>query len=234
MDPANTRETNANRIVAYCSPFVVFMVFCGLEAWEPLKAYYPWLNGLKSAVVMGLWWRFRRAYPRWSWNGVLTGIVVGVIGVVLWIFLAGLKWESEWASILPDWLYSAERPSFNPVENIATRLGQMAFILVRMTELALVVPLMEEVFWRGFLMRYCISEEFEKVSIGQFTPFSFAVVTAGFVVVHPELLAALVWGTGVNLLLYWTKNLSACIVAHAVTNFLLGAYILSTGEWALW
>jgi len=234
MEATRSPEDAKYPWVAYCAPFIVYMVFCWLETWSPLQPYYPWMNAAKTVVVMGLCWRFRRVYPPRAWNGVTLGIVVGIVGVVLWIVLATPRWESQLATWLPGWLYSGERTAFNPFESITGPLGQWAFILARMTELTLVVPLMEEVFWRGFLMRYFISEDFERVPIGKYTPLSFAVVTAGFVMVHPELLAALVWGTGVNLLLYWTKNLWACIVAHAVTNFLLGVYILIAGAWYLW
>ncbi|HTI49696.1 MAG TPA: CPBP family glutamic-type intramembrane protease, partial [Planctomycetaceae bacterium] len=69
---------------------------------------------------------------------------------------------------------------------------------------------------------------------GVFTRFSFVVVTLAFASVHPELLAALAWGALVNAVYYKTANLWACVVMHAVTNGLLGAYILATANWQLW
>ena len=60
-------------------------------------------------------------------------------------------------------------------------------------------------------------------------------ITVAFAAAHPEILAALVWGAAVSALLYRTKNLWACIAAHAVTNALLGLYILVDGAaWRLW
>ena len=59
-------------------------------------------------------------------------------------------------------------------------------------------------------------------------------MTALFTLVHPELLAALVWGAAINLLLYRTRNLWACVAMHATTNALLGVYILATNSWELW
>jgi membrane protease YdiL (CAAX protease family) len=51
---------------------------------------------------------------------------------------------------------------------------------------------------------------------------------------HPEILAAVVWVSGMNLLWQRTGNLWACVVAHAATNLLLGLYIIRTGSWHLW
>jgi CAAX prenyl protease-like protein len=79
-----------------------------------------------------------------------------------------------------------------------------------------------------------IDERFSRVPMGTFTFFSFAVVTLLFAVVHPEILAAIVWGAGINGLLYQTRNLWACVVGHGVTNFLLGVYVLQSGHWELW
>ncbi len=93
---------------------------------------------------------------------------------------------------------------------------------------------MEEIFWRGFLARYLIKEQFTTVPQGVFTPASFAIVTALFVAVHPELLAATAWGVLINLLYRQTANVWACVVMHGVTNALLGAWILKTGDWRLW
>jgi len=100
--------------------------------------------------------------------------------------------------------------------------------------MAAIVPVMEEVFWRGFLARYLLADDFRNAPQGVFTPLSFLMVTLAFASVHPEILAAIAWGTMINLLYRRTANLWACVVMHAVTNGLLGGYILATGNWHLW
>lgn len=105
---------------------------------------------------------------------------------------------------------------------------------MRFFGLALVVPLIEEVFWRGFLLRWLIDEDFEQVPIGAYTFGSFAAVTLLFALVHPEILAAIAWGALANGVLYLTKNLWATIAMHMTTNLLLGLYVLQTREWFLW
>jgi CAAX prenyl protease-like protein len=41
-------------------------------------------------------------------------------------------------------------------------------------------------------------------------------------------------GVAYALVLYQTKSIAQCILAHAVTNFLLGIYVVQTGKWYFW
>jgi CAAX prenyl protease-like protein len=225
-----SRAGGPNPILAYCLPFALFLLFGAVEAWPPLVSFYPWIYTLKIGTVAGAWWWLRASYPAPARAGLGLGLLVGVVGVAAWVGLSLLNLES----LLPGWARFGQRGAYNPFEAIVSPVGQWAFVAVRMTGLAVVVPLIEEVFWRGFLLRYLVKEDFETVPIGTFTPGSFAAVTLVFAAAHPELVAALVWGAAVNGLLYHTRNLWACVVAHAVTNLLLGVYILAFGAWALW
>ena len=107
---------------------------------------------------------------------------------------------------------------------------------VRLLRLIVVVPLLEELFWRGFLLRYLIREDFTKVPVGEFSWLSFGVVTAGFVFEHSfaDWPAALLTGALYNIVAYRTRSLSSCVLVHAVTNALLGVYVLRTGQWGFW
>src|SRR5712692_5038601 len=109
-----------NPILAYSIPFALFLLFGVVESWQPLSQYYPWIYSLKIALVATAWWRLRAPYPRPSRTGMGLGVLVGVVGVVVWIVLANLNLES----VLPDWLLLGQRVSYNPLEAIATPLGQ--------------------------------------------------------------------------------------------------------------
>jgi CAAX prenyl protease-like protein len=86
------------------------------------------------------------------------------------------------------------------------------------------------------LLRYLIREDFTNVPIGAFSWRSFGIVTAGFCLEHApaDWPAAVLTGMLFNLVAYRTRSLSACVLAHAVTNALLGGYILRTGQWGFW
>jgi CAAX prenyl protease-like protein len=104
----------------------------------------------------------------------------------------------------------------------------------RLAGASLVVPVMEELFWRSFLIRYVISPDFSRIPIGSFTWPSFLITAVLFGLEHNLFVAGILAGIAYNLLLYYTRSLSACILAHAVTNFTLGVYVLQTGKWHFW
>jgi hypothetical protein len=223
-----------NPVVAYVAPFCLFLGLTALEDIESLSPYYPWIYTGKIVLVTACWAFFCRRYPKPQTSGMAAGVIIGIVGAVIWVALSRTKLEFVLDEALPTWLRAGQRVAYNPFTAIGPAIGQWAFLIVRLTGLAIVVPLVEEIFWRGFLIRYLIAERFEEVDIGRFTLLSFAVVTVAFTLVHPEKPAALVWGALINGLYYRTRNLWACIVAHAVTNLLLGAYIVATGAWELW
>ncbi len=100
----------------------------------------------------------------------------------------------------------------------------------------LVVPVMEELFWRDYLWRQILApSDFKLAEVGEFGWAPFLIVPLAFATVHGNWwLTAVVWGLMIAILLVSTKSLGACIVAHAVTNLLLALYVLHTHDWAFW
>jgi CAAX prenyl protease-like protein len=106
---------------------------------------------------------------------------------------------------------------------------------VRFLGLALVVPIIEEFFLRGMVMRFVIRDAWWEVPFGQVTPLAVVVGTAVPMLMHPgELLAAFVWFSLVTWLMIRTRNIWDCVAAHAVTNLLLGVYVVTQEQWQLW
>jgi CAAX prenyl protease-like protein len=96
------------------------------------------------------------------------------------------------------------------------------------------VPVMEELFWRSFLIRYVIASDFEKVPIGKFTWSSFLITSILFGSEHHFFLAGVMAGVAYNLLLNCTRSIALCIFSHAVTNLALGIYVLASNKWYFW
>ncbi len=182
------------------------------------------------ATAVALFW-YRRAWPRWDARGVWWAVLLGVVGVVLWVLLDGLQRQLLVALNVSDWLPARPGWKFDLAQLSASEALRLA---IRLTGLVLVVPLAEELCWRGFLSPWLISEDFRSVPAGRMTVSSFLIVMGVFTALHPELLAAAVWVSGVNELWRRTGNLWACVVAHATTNLLLGLYIVTSGNWHLW
>ncbi len=227
-------------IIAYVAPFVVFVGLTLLESSGGLglpydsATVYQAIYTVKTLLVAAALWKFRREYPPFSTKGFGLAIVAGCLGCALWIALARLQSMFPELERLIDAIQQGHRSGYDPFSSGETAARRTAFIAIRLIGLALVVPVMEEVFWRGFLARYLAADDFRSVPQGIMTPRVFLIVTLAFASVHPEVLAALAWGAMINVLYQQTANLWACVAMHAVTNGLLGVYILATGNWQLW
>ncbi len=220
--------------VAYVAPFTLYVVPTMLESSGWLGLSYEFVCTLKGVLAATALWMFRSYYPPFSMVGLKLSVAAGVLGCVVWVALERLQSSLPLMQQVTSWLFQGNRVGFDPYAGDGLSATRVAFVIVRLIELTLIVPLAEEIFWRGFLARYFIAEEFHKVPQGKFTPFSLLAVTVAFASVHPEILAAIVWGLMINLLYRKTANLWACVVMHGVTNGLLGGYILATRSWSLW
>jgi CAAX prenyl protease-like protein len=219
---------------AYILPFVLYLVPTSFETSNSLGLSYELICTAKGVLAALAFWRFRDAYPTFSRTGFGLAVVCGFVGILLWIGFERLQSLVPGISAVSGWLISGNRAGFDPFADGAPSPAQIGFIVVRMIELVAIVPLIEEVFWRGFLSRYLISEDFQSVAPGTFTNVSFVIVTAAFASVHPEILSAIAWCMLANFLYWKTQNIWACVLMHSVTNGLLGIYVLATKSWHLW
>ncbi len=203
--------------------------------------WYPWIYTAKLiatvAALAFVWPGYVPLMKRIGWKG----IAVGIVGGFVWISLCNLNWEQStlhpWlkARGLESWLGSGVRSAFNPFEQWKGQsMVPLVYLAVRGIGLILVVPIIEEAFLRGFVIRYFASEQWKEYPIGRFTPVSLLVGTLLPMLMHPgELLAAAVWFSMVSALAWHTKNLWECVAAHGVTNLILGIYVVSYGAWWL-
>jgi CAAX prenyl protease-like protein len=97
-----------------------------------------------------------------------------------------------------------------------------------------IVPVMEELFWRSFLIRYLTNQDFTAIPIGRFSMTAFWLVAGASGLAHPEWLVAVVASAAYSWLLKHTGSLFATVVAHAVTNAALGVYVLLSRDWQYW
>ncbi len=218
---------------SYVVPFALYLLGVSAAAWLP--GMYPVayaavvvLVGAATAMLL----RGRRIIvPHWH---VGAAVAVGIVGIVLWIGLSELRLEDRIATLLPGWLRPHPRVAYDPFQQLRQPWAVWAFIAVRLTGLVILVPLVEEIFWRGFLLRWLTAAEWEKVPLGRFSGMSFLLVTLLFTLAHPEWLAAAVYCALLNAFIYWKQDLWSCVVAHGVSNLLLGLYVLTTAHWWLW
>jgi len=200
--------------------------------------HYPMIYSIKigaTALTMLLclpgYWKFPF---RVSW----LAIGVGVVGVVIWIALCTLHLEPKILGPLGLMNVEAlgERPAFNPFHQLADDQTWMyTFLAIRFLGLALIVPIIEEFFLRGFLMRFVMDPDWWEIPFGHVSFLAVVTGTAVPMLMHPgELFAAFFWFSMVTWLMVRTRNIWDCVAAHAVTNLLLGIYVVTTGNWWLW
>lgn len=218
-------------------PFAIFMGFIGLQQglqWAAeqgllslTQSQLLYLYPLKAILVAAVLFALLRRYDELrladfkTFSHTAGSILLGLLVFVLWI-------NMDW-----DFATFGESKGFDPtlIESAPLR---NSLIFFRIFGAALVVPIMEELFWRSFLLRYIIDSNFMAVRIGSYTLASFAIGSVLFGLEHNLVLAGIMAGVAYNLLLYWTKSINQCILAHAVTNLVLGLYVVQTGNWQFW
>lgn len=189
-------------------------------------ANYVYIYFAKIAVVLGalIWakptWRDIKFEPKLIPLGVIAGLVLFAV----WV---GIE------KALP-YPHLGDRTAFNPYDKISDATLRTAFIAVRFFGLALLVPFMEELFWRSFGLRYASQTNFQDLPIGKFTQVGAGLCCAVFALAHPEWLPALVFAAAMTALVWKTKSIFVCVVAHSVTNLALGIYVVTQSAWALW
>jgi len=241
---------------AHVIPFAVFIGFLmvlmilgytGLE-WDHPSA--PWwrrdlahiIYPIQTLVVLGLIVRYWRDYTfEWSLKWSFVAVLFGALGIACWLLPTALY--DHWGlagktSGAMKWLgVDARRDGFNPTI-FHDQAAWWTAVLLRFLRAVVVVALVEEIFWRGFLMRFVSDWEgdYWKQPFGRAHWTSYVIVTGAFMIAHApvDYAGAFVYGSLTYVLCVWSKNLGACVVMHAVANLLMGLYILATGKYGLW
>ena len=194
-------------------PFAVYIGFIavadllGRLGWSPDQL--RWLYGVKIVAVLAALLAYRRQYGELAagsapgWRMTALAVLVGVLVLVAWVNLGA------------GWMTVGSSTGFDP-----RRDGQIewAMVAMRIAGAALVVPVMEELFWRSFLMRWVERPAFLQVDPRHVRTVAFVVAMVLFGVEHSLWLAGMVAGAAYAALYMYTRNLWAAIVAHAVTN----------------
>ncbi|RIK77454.1 MAG: CAAX prenyl protease-related protein [Planctomycetota bacterium] len=162
-------------------------------------------------------------------------LAVGAVGIVVWVGLCKLDLEEK--LLVPiglgKFVDMGIRPGFNPLEQIKDNPNwAYGFLAIRLLGLVIIVPIIEEFFIRGFLIRYIMDVDWFKIPFGKLDRLGMITATVVPMLMHPaEVFAALAWFSMITWLMIRTRNIWDCVAAHAVTNALLGAYVLTTGDW---
>lgn len=244
-------QLRASVTAAHVMPLLVFTALLSVPGFfriaNPELPWYQqapehWLYPLQTLLCAGLLFLFRRHYHFSPWRGLGMACGFAVLGIVVWIAPASLYTHLATGDDVPAWwawLGMVERKEgFDPTLLAAWPAWETSAIVMRFVRMVLVVPLVEELLWRGFLMRYvnAADGDWQRVPFGTHSWRGFTIVTVMVMLAHApqDYLAALVWGTLMYVLAVRSRSLGACVIMHALGNFLLGLYALRTQQWGFW
>jgi CAAX prenyl protease-like protein len=181
------------------------------------------LYAVRVVVAIVSLWLCRRAFTgcKWSWSWSAVGI--GTLVFLVWLFLEPNRDAAAPAALaIPQAL-----------DGLSTG-GAMFWIGTRLLGAVVTVPLVEELAFRGFLVRRLVAADFESVPFTRFTWPSALLSSVCFGVMHQRWLAGTVAGIFYALAVRRRGQLSDGVAAHATTNALIAGFVLGTGGWSLW
>jgi CAAX prenyl protease-like protein len=210
-------------VAARVAPFLIFLVFtAGQGKFGPASAHWFYL----AKTLAGAWlvWEMRPLVREMRWAFSWEAIAVGVGIFAIWV---GLD------PFYPKFFHGGATGNPNETFGENSALAWF-FISVHILGMTLVVPPLEEVFYRSFLYRYFANQDFLSVPLNKFLPLPFFATALVFGFSHNEWLAGILCGAAYQWLVIRKNRLGDAMTAHAITNFLLGVWIVWKHAWHFW
>jgi CAAX prenyl protease-like protein len=209
-------------------PFLIFLGFIALadllERQQVSAAALRWIypvQFLSVGACLALYWRHYTELHTLDLNWVTALIAIGT-GVLVFVL---------WISLTAGWMTIGTAHGYNPTDHGEFNLTLLAF---RLAGAALLVPVMEELFWRSFLLRWIDRTDFSALDPRAVSVKALAISIVLFGVEHQLWLAGIVAGIAYSALYVRYRTLWIAVLAHAVTNGLLGCWIVATHRWEFW
>jgi CAAX prenyl protease-like protein len=224
-----------NRLLArypslpYVAPFATFILLLAVGSSVPL-GLRAW-SALRLVIICLVIWTFSRGVIEWSAPAWLKSVALGVVVFLLWIApdLLFPSWRGEW--FLTNGLTGRVETPLSPEGR-----HDVLVLMLRTFRAVIIVPIVEELFWRGWLPRWLDNmPDFRKVPLGTYTRLAFWATAILFAAEHgPMWDVGLVAGVIYNWWMKKTRSLGDLMLAHAVTNACLSAYVMIGGKWQYW
>jgi uncharacterized protein len=223
-------------LLARALPFVVFLGLTCLQG-PPGNPLTYWLYAAKTVVGAWLVWEMRPFVTEARWAFSLPAVAVGVGIAVIWVGING-EWTTQdhlWVKLGLTHAPKEPAKGWNPFAQFGAGSPlAWGIVVIRLLGSSLVVPPIEEAFYRSFLYRYIASAKFLEIPLNRFAPMPFLVTAAIFGFSHNEWLAGIVCGLAYQWLVLRRGHLGEAMTAHGITNFLLGVWVVWRGAWNFW
>lgn len=227
---AETLDTRPE--IVWMGPFMVYLILLGLndkvpEEWMAVTIAIRGIGGLAA------FWVVRSRLPSLGKPHLLLGIACGILAAAGWVLgqhlFNAVGLGGSWFGLKPG-------PDGHDPRTGLTTAAWASQVVLRITVATITVPVVEELFWRGFMLRTFINwQRFETVPLGTFTWVSFLGTALLSTVQHPAN-----WGVSIfcwmafNALFYWKRSLLFLMIVHGVTNLVLYLYVIIRHDWIFW
>lgn len=244
-DPAPGMATPPSRLdlvmerhpeVPYVAPFMTFLLLMALGSFFEGPAHVPWLYTLRTIgalLVSLLCWKY---WPPLGKAHILPAVVFGLAVALMWVAVHKVFAAQNWYPYTQ--LLGRDAPlekHYDCFAQLGSGVALWLFLIVRIGGASIVVPIVEEIFWRGFVLRLLIDHwRFERVPLGAYTLRSFIICSLLSAAEHPMWEVGILCWVVFNLLFYWKKSLLFLMVTHGVTNFALYVYVVLVRDWVFW
>ena len=211
--------------LAYTLPFGLFIALLALNQQFPLPVWVRFV--IPGAAILAV---SRRVLSNDRLRRPAASVLLGLAVFVIWV---GPDF------LLPGyhhfWLFSNSVIGHPAASTPPAAQHDPAFLTWRILVSVIAVPILEELFWRGWLMRWIIGQPFTGVALGTYQAAAFWLVAVLFASEHGSYWdVGLLTGIIYNWWMVRTRSLWSCILMHAVTNAALAWYVITQGQWQYW
>jgi membrane protease YdiL (CAAX protease family) len=240
-------------LVGHVAPFllwigVIFLVQALNSGGLTAPWLHPWSYALKSiaCAVLFFWLKPWRVYSALQRRNVMPALLAGILVALIWIFPESMWLRAKWPGVYEiycRWLitmpgslpsYFPDLPPGHSSWSYAPQSAGWILTIAKLVGSCCVIAVIEEFFFRGFLYRRLICECFWKQPLREFDLQPFLITVAVFGLEHDRWLAGMIAGAVYGALIVWRGDIWAAALAHGVTNFLLGLYVIAMQQYAFW
>lgn len=212
------------------------------------RLIYPWSYAIKTVLcaALFLWLKPWKVYSALKRANILPAVLIGLLVAVIWILpetqtigthLPGVRdFYHRWMIMIPGSLpaYYPELPPGNIAWSYSPREAGWALTIMKLIGSSCVIAVIEEFFFRGFLYRWLSHTRFWMQPLTEFDLQPFLIMVVVFGVEHDRWLVGMVAGAIYGAFVILRGDIWAAALAHGITNFALGLYVIMTGEYAFW
>jgi CAAX prenyl protease-like protein len=223
--------------VPYLAPFMSFLILMAVGGWLfPGKAGVPYAYALRTFGALAVALVFWRYWPPLGKAYWLPAVVFGLLTTVMWVgvhqWFAGFDWYPLTQLMGRD---AEPADHYDCFAELGRGWVLWVFLIIRIGGASIVVPIVEEIFWRGWVLRVLVDYwKWPLVPLGTYTLRSFIICSLASALEHP------MWEVGIlcwavwNLLFYWKKSLLFMMIMHGITNCALYVYVVVARDWVFW